>query len=192
MVTIISMHPGDVENSGAPGELELVRRFVNSYDHETGQEDFSSPAALAAWLVDEGLAERRAKLGPADVERAMELREALREALLTNNDEPLPATTVKRLNEALAGVALGVRVNDDCTIDLEPAGAGLDPAFARIAGIIREATLAGEWARLKVCPADDCRWAFYDRSRNRSRTWCRMEDCGNRAKVKAFRERRSR
>jgi len=186
------MHPGDTENSGAPGELELVRSFVNSYDHETGSEQFTSPAALAAWLVDEGLAARRAKLGTADVERAMELREALREALLTNNDEPLPATTVNRLNEALAGVSLGVRVNDDCTIDLEPAGAGLEPALARIAGIIREATLTGEWARLKVCPADDCLWAFYDRSRNRSRTWCRMEDCGNRAKVKAFRERRSR
>jgi predicted RNA-binding Zn ribbon-like protein len=185
------MHTADAEISGAPGELELVRQFVNSYDHETAVEEWSSPAALSGWLVERGLAARRAKLGPADVERAVELREALREALLTNNDEPLPPTTVKRLNSALEGVALGVRVNDDCTIDLEPAGAGLDPALARIAGIIREAMLTGEWDRLKVCPADDCLWAFYDRSRNRSRTWCEMSECGNRAKVRAFRERRS-
>ena len=72
-----------------------------------------------------------------------------------------------------------------------PAGTGVDVALARIGSIVREAMLAGTWERLKVCPADDCQWAFYDRSRNRSRTWCQMEDCGNRAKVRAFRERRS-
>ena len=137
------------------------------------------------------MAAGHATLDDADLARAHELREALREALLTNNDEPLPRTTVKRLNEALAGVTLGVQVNDDCTIDLQPAGAGLDPALARIASIIREAMLSGEWSRLKVCPAHDCLWAFYDRSRNRSRTWCSMEECGNRAKVKSFRERHS-
>ena len=42
---------------------------------------------------------------------------------------------------------------------------------------------------VKACPADDCRWAFYDRSRNRSGTWCDMSDCGNRAKARAYRKR---
>ena len=185
----VPVHTDDIENSSAPGNLEVVRRFVNTHDHETGAEDLDSPAALSSWLAEQGLGPRGAKLADADLARAAELREALREALLTNNDEPLPPTTVQRLNDALTGVSLAVRVKDDCTIDLEPAGAGLDPALARIASIIREAMLSGEWSRLKVCPADDCLWAFYDRSRNRSRTWCRMEDCGNRAKVKAFRER---
>jgi len=34
--------------------------------------------------------------------------------------------------------------------------------------------------------ADDrgCGWLFFDASRNRSRRWCNMEDCGNRAKAK--------
>ena len=187
----VMAHTADNERSGAPGELELVRGFVNSYDAETGAEELSSPPALAGWLASHGLGQAKAELDEADLERAIELREALREALLTNNDEPLPPTTVDRLNGALTGVSLGVRVNYDCTIDLEPAGAGLDPALARIASIIREAMLSGEWSRLKVCPADDCLWAFYDRSRNHSRTWCDMSDCGNRAKVKAFRERHS-
>ena len=35
--------------------------------------------------------------------------------------------------------------------------------------------------RLKICP--NCRWLFIDRSRNRSRTWCDMAVCGNRAKA---------
>jgi predicted RNA-binding Zn ribbon-like protein len=47
----------------------------------------------------------------------------------------------------------------------------------------------GTWDRMKACRADDCEWAFYDSSRNRSGTWCSMEVCGNRAKARAFRAR---
>ena len=35
--------------------------------------------------------------------------------------------------------------------------------------------------RLKICP--NCGWLFLDKSRNRSRTWCDMAICGNRAKA---------
>ena len=35
--------------------------------------------------------------------------------------------------------------------------------------------------RLKICP--NCEWLFLDRSRNRSRAWCDMAVCGNRAKA---------
>lgn len=35
--------------------------------------------------------------------------------------------------------------------------------------------------RIKICPK--CEWLFLDRSRNRSRTWCDMTVCGNRAKA---------
>ena len=44
-------------------------------------------------------------------------------------------------------------------------------------------------ALLMTSSAEDCRWAFYDESRNRSATWCDMKVCGNRAKVRGFRER---
>ena len=52
-----------------------------------------------------------------------------------------------------------------------------------------EAQAEGTWDRLKACPWDTCRWAFYDRSKNRSGRWCRMDVCGNRAKAAAFRAR---
>jgi predicted RNA-binding Zn ribbon-like protein len=48
---------------------------------------------------------------------------------------------------------------------------------------------SGTWDRLKVCPDDDCAWVFYDESRNRSRRWCSMNACGNRHKVRAYRDR---
>jgi predicted RNA-binding Zn ribbon-like protein len=47
----------------------------------------------------------------------------------------------------------------------------------------------GSWQRVKACRADDCHWAFYDFSRNRSGTWCDMAVCGNREKVRSYRER---
>jgi predicted RNA-binding Zn ribbon-like protein len=43
---------------------------------------------------------------------------------------------------------------------------------------------------MKACAADDCQWAFYDSSKNRSRTWCSMDVCGHRAKTRAYRARR--
>lgn len=43
--------------------------------------------------------------------------------------------------------------------------------------------------RIRRCDADDCRLVFHDDSRTGSRRWCSMQRCGNRAKVRAFRER---
>ena len=43
--------------------------------------------------------------------------------------------------------------------------------------------------RVRACANHDCGWLFLDLSRNRSRKWCDMNTCGNRAKVRRFRER---
>lgn len=48
-----------------------------------------------------------------------------------------------------------------------------------------------ELGRLKECAQDDCRWLFLDLSKNRSRRWCTMEQCGNRAKAKRHYARRT-
>jgi predicted RNA-binding Zn ribbon-like protein len=47
----------------------------------------------------------------------------------------------------------------------------------------------GSWRRMKICPADDCRWVYYDASRNSSRRWCSMKVCGNRNKTRSYRQR---
>jgi predicted RNA-binding Zn ribbon-like protein len=49
----------------------------------------------------------------------------------------------------------------------------------------------GTFARLKSCRNHDCRWAFYDYSKNRSASWCSMQLCGNRTKTRAYRRRHS-
>jgi predicted RNA-binding Zn ribbon-like protein len=45
--------------------------------------------------------------------------------------------------------------------------------------------------RVKLCQGDGCGWLFVDASRNRSRRWCDMSDCGNLAKVRRYRQRRA-
>jgi predicted RNA-binding Zn ribbon-like protein len=62
-------------------------------------------------------------------------------------------------------------------------------ALGRLLAIVHRAVVEGTWQRMKVCPADDCRWAFYDHSKNRSGKWCSMAECGNRMKARAYRAR---
>lgn len=55
-----------------------------------------------------------------------------------------------------------------------------------------ELLTAGDLSRIRQCGGAGCGWLFLDTSRNRSRTWCTMRDCGNVAKVRRFRERHER
>ncbi|MHB8244304.1 MAG: CGNR zinc finger domain-containing protein [Acidimicrobiales bacterium] len=68
---------------------------------------------------------------------------------------------------------------------------GVSGALAALVAIVHGAMADGTWVRLKVCQSDRCRFAFYDSSRNRSGTWCSMQVCGNRAKVRTYRQRRT-
>ncbi|MGH3648336.1 MAG: CGNR zinc finger domain-containing protein [Micromonosporaceae bacterium] len=65
----------------------------------------------------------------------------------------------------------------------------VEAALASLLAAVAEAVAAGTWDRLKACRNPRCQWAYYDQSRNRSRAWCSMDTCGNRAKARAFRRR---
>ncbi len=174
----------------APGDLEVVRAFVNTLDVEAGVDDVATPEALTAWLREHALVGAEESASRADVRRAGELREALREVLLGNHGgyETDPAATAT-LEDAARRARLELRFGPDATARPEPARAGVDGALGRLLAIVAAAQAEGTWQRLKSCPADDCRWAFYDRSRNRSAVWCNMAICGNRAKVRSYRDR---
>jgi predicted RNA-binding Zn ribbon-like protein len=173
----------------APGDLEVVRRFVNTRDVEQATDALQTAEDGNAWLADNRLPGAD-DLGDADLERLTRVRESLRELLLANNaSEPPPRAAVAELNRQSSEAAIGLRF-DATGSQLVTTCDGLDSTIARLLAIVHEAMEAGTWERLKACPADDCLWAFYDHSRNHSRTWCDMEDCGNRAKARAYRERR--
>jgi predicted RNA-binding Zn ribbon-like protein len=175
----------------APGALETVRAFVNTLDIDDAIEELARPADLAAWLADHdllgGAASVRASAG--DLRHATELREALRAHLLAHHGEPPDPAAVQVLDEAARRAQLTLRFTAPDATALEPSASGVDGALGRLLAIIGAAIEDGTWQRLKVCPADTCLWAFYDASRNRSAVWCDMRVCGNRAKVRGYRER---
>jgi hypothetical protein len=102
---------------------------------------------------------------------------AMRALLLANNGEVLDTGAVGTLEASVT-----VILNGDGSARLVA-----DTVVGELLTIVAQAQADGTWQRMKACPA--CGWAFYDRSRNRSRTWCTMAICGNRAKARSYRAR---
>jgi predicted RNA-binding Zn ribbon-like protein len=172
----------------APGRLALVQRFGNTVAVEWNQEMLSSPERLRVVLAALGLVDAAAPVGDHDLREAIDLREALRALAIANNGGPA-APGAQRTVERIAAGALGVSFEDGVP-RVAGSAAGVAGALATLVGVVAEAAAAGTWPRLKACPAEACGWLFFDRSRNRSRSWCDMAVCGNRTKTRAYRARR--
>jgi predicted RNA-binding Zn ribbon-like protein len=190
----------DVTVGQAPGDLGTLQAFVNTLDIEQGTDEFATPASLDGWLRAAGLL-----VGPADPARpidqagAIVLREALRGVLRTHVSHPARQATAEadgnpgaRLAEVAATLEARLQADADGRVAVVPAGSGPSSALTRVLIIAAEAVTLGTWSRLKVCSADDCQWAFYDRSPTRNGCWCSMQICGSRAKSRAYRSRAAR
>ena len=174
----------------APGELERVRRFVNTRQVAHGTERLVAPADLADWLEQEGLAPAGVRVTRADLARALELREALHAVLAAHNGGgPTPWEASRTLDAAAHRARLRLCFEEDGGASLHPDAGGVSGAFGRLLAIVHDSIAQGTWDRLKACRDGACAWAFYDHTKNRSGAWCNMETCGNRAKARAYRER---
>jgi predicted RNA-binding Zn ribbon-like protein len=175
----------------APGQLELVRAFVNTRDIEAGTDDLAGPDELASWLQGHGLADAEVTADQGDLRRALALREALREILLSHTDGTQPASTATRiLDEIAVRARLALRFDAAGVAAVRPTGGGVEAALGRLLAVAHAAMADGTWDRLKACRDHGCEWAFYDHTKNHSGAWCTMDVCGNRAKARAYRERR--
>lgn len=177
-----------MNGAAAPGELELVRSFVNTLEVEDGSDELASPQALGDWLWERQLLRGRS-VSRGDLVNARQVREALRALMLENNGVSVRKEAAATLDRAARRAGLGIRFGPGATARVEPRVAGVDGALGRLLAVVAAAMADGSWARLKACRADDCRWAFYDRARNHSRQWCSMAVCGNRTKARAYRRR---
>jgi predicted RNA-binding Zn ribbon-like protein len=192
-ITPVRPHGPGSTRPAAPGELRLVQAFVNSVDREERIEEWPTPAHLDRWLSDHGLltASPLPRLDDSDLRRAIAMREALRDLIGWSNGDREGNDPAPRLNAAAgrAGRALIAEATSDGKVAIVAADPGLDGVFARLLAIVARSQVEGTWARMRLCRNPDCRWAFFDASKNRSSVWCDMAMCGSRHKAKAYRAR---
>jgi predicted RNA-binding Zn ribbon-like protein len=172
----------------APGRLELLQRFINTYNHDfpPDWDRIGTAERAQAWLREKRLVGLGDRVTAADAARLRELREALRALAIANHGGELDLAAADVLGRA---AHLTVAVDRSGRTALEPASGGVDGAVATLLGILHEAQLTGHWTRMKACR--QCHYAFYDRSKNRSAAWCDMSLCGNRTKNRAYYRRRT-
>jgi predicted RNA-binding Zn ribbon-like protein len=175
----------------APGRLELLQRFINSYNHDfpADWDRIETADKAQAWLRQKRLLGSRDRISEADAARLREFREALRALAVANHGHEPDAAAAEVIRSASRRAQLRVTVDAGGRTGLEPTPRGVDGAIATLLGILHEAQLTGDWSRLKGCR--QCEYAFFDRSKNRSAAWCSMSICGNRTKNRAYYRRRT-
>jgi predicted RNA-binding Zn ribbon-like protein len=173
-----------------PEAVERVRSFINTADLESRTDEIDTPESLSTWLATRELLDASIVLGDTDVARVLSVREALRDVLEGHEVGGVAESALAVVNEAARSAPLVVTFDSTGHASLAPGAGGIDAALGRILADVAVSVSEGTWSRLKVCRSDVCRWAFYDRSRNRSGAWCDMAVCGNRMKGRAFRRRR--
>ena len=168
-----------------PAAVAVVRDFVNTDDHELGTDELETVEGFSRWLAQAGLAEGADGATSEELDLGRKLRAGLRRALELNHDGE--TGSLPTLGEALAELPVTLTWNGVApvlTTDAEGALGGL----ARVAVSAHEAVASGDWSRLKICAFDECEWAYYDHSKNRSRAYCEY-GCGNKLKTRAYRAR---
>jgi predicted RNA-binding Zn ribbon-like protein len=148
------------------------------------------PADFLGWARRAGIAVDRAP-GPRALARLRGLRAALIGIFHALADNRTPqAGDLARLNAELAEARAAERLvpaRDGYAVE-DSASAAIDRLRHRIARDAGE-LLTGDLRRVKRCPAHDCLWLFHDDSKNLSRRWCAMDDCGTKDKVRRYRGR---
>jgi predicted RNA-binding Zn ribbon-like protein len=179
----------NLEQDIAPAPLQPILDLVNTKDLESGIEELREPGALRDWLLERRLIDPATEVTAEDLAFTVELREALRAMLRVNDGHPVDAVALRVVNRVTGSLPLQLHFSTDGEPGLGPGTRGVRGALAGMLGAVPLAEADGTWRRLKVCSADTCQWAFYDKSKNRSGRWCSMRVCGNRTKTRAYRAR---
>lgn len=114
---------------------------------------------------------------------ARTLRDALYElSAAVAEERPVPAAARAELNRAVGRLEIGA----DWSWGWFCSPNGLDVMLGPITVAAAELFTGAERERIRMCAADTCAWVFLDTSKNHSRRWCDMKQCGNRAKARRF------
>ncbi|GAA1527831.1 hypothetical protein GCM10009827_051180 [Dactylosporangium maewongense] len=156
------------------------------------EELLTGPAEAARWAVAAGVLSTAPRLSTVEFAGLLELREAVyRLAVAGLAGQPWPPADLRALNAAAAAPPPRVTLTAGGVRRAGPpsaAGASIGAAVA-----VAAVELLGSLGSLTVreCALDECTRLFVDRSRAGNRTWCGMEECGNRVKAASYRARRA-
>ncbi|WP_035697467.1 CGNR zinc finger domain-containing protein [Glycomyces tenuis] len=169
--------------SGNPA-LDLAGTVTSRRDEPI--ELLAVPADLERWVAECDELPDRVTADSAAFESALSLREAIyRLACDRVLDRPFDPGGLEIVNNAAAGPMPAIELSD---AGLRMSG-DLRAVLSQIARSA-VAVLADPGARLKECGRTGCTRIYLDRSRGARRTWCGMDECGNRVKAAAYRARR--
>lgn len=184
------------------GRLSLdFANTIESIFSDNGGGTLDDYLGLVEWSVyaqsvpeeEAELLQERARQRPDEVasivSRGRTLREAIFRMLIAiTSGEPVPQQALTWLNEELAHAMPHMRLvtgDEGFHWHWEWNGA-LDSVLWPVVEDAADLLTAGSLERVKKCNGPTCDWLFLDTSRNRSRRWCSMETCGNRAKARRF------
>ncbi|HKR02387.1 MAG TPA: ABATE domain-containing protein [Pyrinomonadaceae bacterium] len=188
--------------------LDFVNTLNGSRDTGETEEKLTGYEELISWGRQAGLvkerearellreAARNPKEARAIIERARELREAIYRIIsaATHDRAPVRADLAVLNGELARAMAQSEILNtaEGFVWDWSEGGkdVSLDRVLWPVARSAAELLTSEEMRRARVCEADDCTWLFMDLSKNRSRRWCDMKYCGNRAKSRRHYERK--
>ena len=175
--------------------IDLVNTVDWRDDPERRVDLLPTATALAAWARHEGFAaaETRACRLPGCHRRAVALRETLATLLAAAvGGRPLPPAALAELTrwnqDAWRHRVLTSR-QATAAWRWSPRTNGADRTLFTIALEAAELLLSADRRRIRVCEGAGCGWFFIDRSKAGRRRWCNMGVCGNRVKVRSYRQR---
>jgi predicted RNA-binding Zn ribbon-like protein len=159
-----------------------------------GVEYLGTPAELLAWArrIDLIAADEVADVGEAALRATLDIREATYAVLIAEIRGERPGAELRRLSAHWSAAAARSTLEAGPPIRLAVGRTAATRITDRLAFAAVELLQTVDLERVRVCPLDEggCGWLFLDRSRNGSRRWCAMADCGTQAKSRRLTERR--
>jgi len=183
----------------------LCLDFVNTLDWrgtDTPQEFLNTYDDLVSWSRHAGIssqqecrklyemAERSNAAAEMVLNQALKLRETIYRLFAAGiaNQNPLKedlALFNKNISRSMKDSQI-TRSNDGYSWDITGNRTRLDWILNPIIRSAADILVSNERKKVKACADSACGWLFIDVSRNQSRRWCDMKDCGNRAKATRF------
>jgi predicted RNA-binding Zn ribbon-like protein len=166
---------------GTPGQYYVLESFL--------WREFAGVDDWLEWTNEHGLA-RTATSTREIFSQAMALREALRSLEAMNNGERGNDAPARLLNELIESLGVHPVVEPFGDVQLRASAVtGRNAPIASILIMALDAMSRGVWTRFKLCQDPSCRASFYDATKNGTKTWCSVDGCGARNKMRRMRER---